>query len=70
MFGGRDTSAIYSAGPQVSIELPLFDRGEATIAAERATREQLRLEFEARLAQAAGEIEALASPRSSTSSRG
>ena len=61
VFGGRDTSMIYSAGPQVGIELPVFDRGETAIALERATRAELGREFDARLAQATGEVEALAS---------
>ena len=61
VFGGRDTSNIYSVGPQVAFDLPLFDRGETAIALERATREELGREFTARLTQATGEIEALAS---------
>jgi outer membrane protein TolC len=58
---GRDSNAIYSIGPQASFELPIFDRNEAAIARERATREELNLEFKARLTAAAGEAGALLS---------
>ncbi len=61
LLGGRDTSAIYSLGPQTTFELPLFDRNEGNIAIERATREALNHEFNARLTSATGEIEALLS---------
>lgn len=61
VLGGRDTSAIYSVGPQASFDLPIFDRNEGNIAVEQATREALRREFSARLTAATGEIEALLS---------
>jgi outer membrane protein TolC len=59
--GGRDSSAIYSVGPQVSFDLPIFDRNEGTIARESATREALNLEFNARLTATTGEVGALLS---------
>jgi outer membrane protein TolC len=59
--GGRDSNAIYSIGPQATFELPIFDRNEGAIARERATREELNLEFQARLTAAAGEVGALLS---------
>jgi len=58
---GRDSNAIYSVGPQVSFELPVFDHNEGAIAREDATREALNREYTARLTAAAGEIEALLS---------
>jgi outer membrane protein TolC len=59
--GGRDSSAIYSVGPQVSFDLPIFDRNEGAIARETATREALNREFNARLTAATGEVDALLS---------
>jgi len=61
MIGGRDNSGIYSVGPQVTFDLPIFDRNEGVIARESATREALRSEFDARLAAAASEVGALLS---------
>jgi outer membrane protein TolC len=54
--GGRDTSDVQSAGPQITMDLPIFDRNQGTIAIERATRQQLHDEFTARLAAANGEV--------------
>jgi outer membrane protein TolC len=49
-FGGeRDNTDVRSAGPQVSFDLPIFDRNQGNIAIERATRQQLHDEFTARL---------------------
>jgi outer membrane protein TolC len=59
--GGRDNSGIYSVGPQISFELPVFNRNEGAIATESATREALGREFNARLTAAVGEVEALLS---------
>jgi len=59
--GGRDSSGIYSLGPQVSFDLPVFDHNEGAIARESATREELNREFNARLTAAIGEIGALLS---------
>lgn len=44
----RDTGAIVTLGPALSISLPLLDRNRGEIAVARATREQLRQEYEAR----------------------
>lgn len=57
--GGRETDAIYTIGPHITFEVPIFDRNESAIAKERATREALHGEFTARLNAAAGEIKAL-----------
>jgi len=48
----RDTSAIYSKGFSVGINLPLFDRNRGNIAIERATRVQLRDAYAERLLDA------------------
>lgn len=50
--GGRDTSNVWSAGPQVSLSLPLFNRNRGAIAQASATRAQLAAQFEANLASA------------------
>ena len=57
--GGSDTSNIRTIGPQITLELPIFDRNQGNIAIERATRQQLRAEFSSRLATAASEVGAL-----------
>jgi outer membrane protein TolC len=56
---GSDTSKIVSAGPQISLNLPLFNRNRGAIAAASATRTQLAAQFAANLASAAGEAKAL-----------
>ncbi len=48
-------------GPQLTVDLPMFDRNQGGIAVEQATREQLYREFNARISAAAGEIGALLS---------
>lgn len=45
----RDTSAVYTRGFSVGITLPLFDRNRGNIAIERATRQQLKDDYEARV---------------------
>jgi len=45
----RDTGGIYSSGLTISLNLPLFDGNRGAIRAARATREQLRAEYQARL---------------------
>jgi outer membrane protein, multidrug efflux system len=62
----RDASAVHSTGVGVSMTLPVFERGRGDVAIQRATRAQLRAEYEARLDQAVadswllwGEIEQL-----------
>jgi outer membrane protein TolC len=48
-------------GPQLTVDLPIFDRNQGGIAVEQATREQLYREFNARISAATGEIGALLS---------
>lgn len=57
--GGRDNSDVRTIGPQITLELPIFDRNQGAIAIERATREQLHAEFTARLSAAVGEVQAM-----------
>jgi len=57
--GGHDNSDVRTLGPQITIDLPLFDRNQGNIAIERATRQQLHDEFSARLATAGSEVLAL-----------
>ena len=57
--GGSDTSNVRTFGPQITLDLPIFDRNQGQIAIARATRRQLRAEYTARLQIAAGEIQAL-----------
>ncbi|MDE8348882.1 MAG: TolC family protein [Acidocella sp.] len=56
---GRDTSNVWSAGPQLSLTLPLFNRNRGGIASAKATRQQLAAQFQASLAAAEGGAEAL-----------
>lgn len=55
----RDNTDIGTAGPQISFELPLFDRNQGNIALERASRQQLHDEFGLRLATARSEVLAM-----------
>jgi outer membrane protein TolC len=57
--GGHDNSDVRYAGPQMTLELPIFNRNQGTIAIERATRQQLHDEFTARLIGARSEVSAL-----------
>ena len=57
--GGRDTSGVISAGPQVMLSLPLFNRNRPAIAAADATRSALRAQYAASLASAQSDAEAL-----------
>jgi outer membrane protein TolC len=52
----RDTSNVHSNGLTATLNLPLFDRGRGEIAVQRATRAQLRAEYQARLDQTSGDI--------------
>jgi len=56
---GNDTSRVQTLGPSASITLPLFNRNRGQVAIQRATREQLRAEYAARLATAEGGARAL-----------
>jgi len=60
-FGGTyqtDTSHVYSAGPQITFDLPIFNRNQGNIAIEHATRQKLFAEFNARQTAAILEIQA------------
>ena len=52
----RDTSDVRSFGPQLTMDLPIFDRNQGNVAIEKTTREQLRAEFAARLSAAHSEV--------------
>ncbi len=56
--GGSDNSNIRNVGPQIGLDLPIFDHNQGGIAVERATRVQLHAEYAARLAQASGAVQA------------
>jgi outer membrane protein TolC len=51
----RDVSDVHTTGGTISLDLPLFDRGQGNIAIQRATRAQLRAEYQARLDQASAD---------------
>ncbi len=55
----RDTGNVTSLGFSVGITLPIFNGGRGTIALSRATREQLRAEYDARLYQTRSDIATL-----------
>ena len=57
--GGSDTSGVVSAGPQITFDLPIFDRNQAKIASTRATRLQLHAEYQSRLDDAVGTARSL-----------
>jgi outer membrane protein TolC len=56
---GNDTTRVQSLGPSTTVTLPLFNRNRGVIALQRATRQQLREEYVARLAAASGGVRAL-----------
>ncbi len=51
-----DTSNVHTIGPALTIDLPVFDRGQGTIAFERATRQQLRDEYFNRIFEARSDV--------------
>jgi outer membrane protein, heavy metal efflux system len=55
----RDTSSVDTAGFTIGLTLPLFSGSRGAIAVQRATREQLRTEYQARLDQTAVDIDKL-----------
>lgn len=57
--GGSDNSNIRNIGPQISLDLPVFDHNQGAIAIERATRRQLHDEYAARLDATVGQIRAM-----------
>lgn len=54
----RDTSRNLTLGPTIDFTLPLWNRNRGGIAVERATRSELKAEYEARLLQTRAEIAA------------
>ncbi len=56
--GSRDTGDNKLLGPSIGFTLPLWNRNRGGIAIERATREALHAEYEARLFQTRAEISA------------
>jgi outer membrane protein TolC len=54
--GGRDTGKNITVGPAVGFTLPLWNRNRGGIAIEKATREALKSEYEARLFQTRADI--------------
>jgi outer membrane protein TolC len=59
--GGSDNANVRNVGPQIGLELPIFDHNQGNIAIERATRQQLHDEYAARLAAARGQVRAMLS---------
>lgn len=57
--GGSDNSNVRNIGPQIGLELPIFDRNQDNVAIEQATRQQLHDEYAARLASADGQVRAM-----------
>ena len=57
--GGSDNANVRNIGPQIQLELPIFDRAQGLVAVERATRQQLHDEYAARLGTATGQVGAL-----------
>jgi outer membrane protein TolC len=57
--GGRDTSNVWSAGPQLTLNLPLFNRNRGGIVRASAARAQLGAQYTASLASADASAEAL-----------
>lgn len=55
----RDTGNVHTSGFNIGLNLPLFSGNRGNIAIERATREQLHSEYQARLDQAAVDIDKL-----------
>jgi outer membrane protein TolC len=54
----RDTANNRTIGPAVGFNLPLWNRNRGAIAVAKATREQLRAEYDARLFQTRAELDA------------
>ncbi len=49
---GSDTSAVRSAGPAVTMDLPIFNRNQGNVAGTRATRDMLHAQYQAELDRA------------------
>ena len=56
--GNRDSASNFLLGPSIGFTLPLWNRNRGGIAIERATREALKVEYEARLFQTRADISA------------
>jgi outer membrane protein TolC len=56
---GSDTTGVVSAGPNLTFDLPVFNRNQGQIAQARATRLLLREQYQARLDTAVGAIHSL-----------
>jgi outer membrane protein, heavy metal efflux system len=57
--GGSDNDNVRNVGPQITMDLPIFNRNQGNIAIETATRQQLHDEYAARLTAAAGLVRAM-----------
>jgi outer membrane protein TolC len=57
--GGSDNANVRNAGPQITLELPIFNQNQGNIAIETATRQQLHDEYAARLTAAVGQVRAM-----------
>ncbi|MBS0220913.1 MAG: TolC family protein [Proteobacteria bacterium] len=57
----RDTTEVYTTTLGITISLPIFDRNQGNIAIEKATRQRLRDEYQARLDAAYSAAERLVS---------
>jgi outer membrane protein TolC len=55
----RDTGSVYTTGFNIGLTLPLFSGNRGAIAVERATRTELHEEYQARLDQAAMDVDKL-----------
>ncbi|MHB1947576.1 MAG: TolC family protein [Gammaproteobacteria bacterium] len=53
---GRDNTNVHSVGPAIGFDIPIINRNRGVIAIAKATREQLYLEYIARLNQARSDI--------------
>lgn len=61
--GGHDTSAVYTIGPTVTMDLPIFNRNQGNVAIERATRAKLHQEYVGRLSADVAEIRGILADR-------
>jgi outer membrane protein TolC len=57
--GGSDTSEVVSVGPQITFDLPIFNRNQGKIASARADRQQMHAEYQTRLDDAEGTARSL-----------
>jgi len=55
----RDNTDVNAIGPGVTMNLPIFNRNRGQIATEKATRAQLRDEYQARIDQSVSDVRAL-----------